>query len=54
MATLSALFGVLALTVAAVGLAGLVSYSVNRRRSRKIGIRAALSASPGSLRSGWC
>ncbi len=48
MATLSALFGVLALTVAAVGLAGLVSYSISRRRA-EIGIRAALGASPGSL-----
>jgi len=48
MATLSALFGVLALTVAAVGLAGLVSYSINRRRA-EIGIRAALGASPRSL-----
>jgi hypothetical protein len=48
MATLSALFGVLALAVAAVGLAGLVSYSINRRRS-EIGIRAALGASPGAL-----
>ena len=37
-----------ALTVAAVGLAGLVSYSIHRRRA-EIGIRAALGASPGSL-----
>jgi putative ABC transport system permease protein len=48
MATLSGLFGILALTVAAVGLAGLVSYSINRRRA-EIGIRAALGATPGSL-----
>ena len=48
MASLSALFGVLALTVSAVGLAGLVSYSINRRRA-EIGIRAALGATPRSL-----
>jgi putative ABC transport system permease protein len=48
LALLSAIFGLLALTVAAVGLAGLVSYSVSRRRP-ELGIRSALGATPRGL-----
>jgi putative ABC transport system permease protein len=48
LALLSIFFGTLALIIAAIGLAGLVSYSVARRRA-EIGIRAALGASPASL-----
>lgn len=48
MATLSLFFGFLALLIAAVGQAGLVGYSVVRRRA-EIGVRAAIGATPGSL-----
>ena len=47
-ANVSAAFGVLALTIAGVGLYGVLAYGVTRRR-REIGVRIAIGASPGAV-----